>query len=148
MTRVLRGIWTSLIWLFAIMIPIQFYLAGHGAMEGAHAADKAILPMKTAWDPHVAFGTLMLLVSLLVLLTALAARPPARLLGMSAGLFVLMIIQFVLPFFNDSASTRGIAALHAVNALLITGIIIGLIIRSRPYWPAFANGSEPGSATP
>ncbi len=132
---ILRTVWAALIWLFVIMIPVQFYLAGHGAMEGAHAADKAIAPMKTGWDPHMAFGTLMLLVSLLILLAALASRPPGRLLGMSIGLFGLMVIQLLLPGFNDAASTRWIAALHGVNALLLTGLAIGLLIRTRPYWP-------------
>ncbi|HZT96461.1 MAG TPA: DUF6220 domain-containing protein [Chloroflexota bacterium] len=135
MLRAFRVVWASLIWLFVIMVPIQFYLAGHGAMEGAHAADKKITPMKTGWDPHIAFGTIMVLVALLVLLAALASRPTRRLLGMSAGLFVFMIIQFVLPFFNDSAGTRWIAALHGVNALIVTGLAIGLLIRTRPYWP-------------
>ena len=60
---------------FAIRLPMQFYLAGHAAMEGAHAADKRILVMKTAWDPHAGFRTLMLLASLLILLAAVAARP-------------------------------------------------------------------------
>ena len=86
MTRILRGIWAVLIWIFLLMIPIQFYLAGHGAMEGAHAADKGIAVMKTAWDPHAGFGTLMLLVSLVIVLVALAARPGSWLLGMTAGL--------------------------------------------------------------
>lgn|GEM_PF-3715602 len=135
MVRAFRVVWASLIWLFMIMIPIQFYLAGHGAMEGAHAADKGIRPMKTGWDPHASFGTIMLLVSLLVLLAALPARPTRRLLGMSVALFVFMVIQFVLPFFNDSAGTRWVAAFHGVNALIVTGLAMGLIIRTRPYWP-------------
>ena len=64
------------------MIPIQFYLAGHGAMEGADAADKGIIPMKSGWDPHVAFGTLMLLVALLILLQR---SPPVLLADCSDG---------------------------------------------------------------
>jgi hypothetical protein len=139
-TRILRGIWAALIWIFLLMIPIQFYLAGHGAMEGAHAADKGIAVMKTAWDPHAGFGTLMLLVSLVIVLVALAARPGSRLLGMTAGLFVFMVIQFLLPNLNDSASTRWIAALHGVNALVVTGLAIMLAMRSRPYLPFVRSG--------
>jgi hypothetical protein len=131
MTRVFRPIWAVLIALFVVLIPIQFYLAGHGAMEGAHAADKNILPMTSAWDPHTALGTIMLLVSLLILLAALGASLERRLLGMSAGLFVFMVIQFLLPLLNDSAAGRAVAALHAVNALVVTGIAIGLLMRVR-----------------
>jgi hypothetical protein len=144
MTRAFRSIWSVLISLFLIMIPIQFYLAGHGAMEGAnvatHVGDKGIhitrTIMSTAWDPHSAFGTLMLLVSLLILLVALGARLPRRLLGMTAGLFVLMVIQaIVLGAFNDSSSTRWIAAIHPVNALVIIGLAIALMVRGREYLP-------------
>lgn len=135
MNRVFRPVWAVLIALFVVMIPIQFYLAGHGAMEGAHAADKKIVVMSSAWDPHAFFGTLMLLVSLLILLASFGTGLDRRLIGMSAGLFVFMIIQFILPFFNDSAGGRAIAALHAVNALIVTGAAIGLLMRSVPYLP-------------
>lgn len=142
MKRALQATWAILIWLFVIMIPIQFYLAGHGAMEGAHAADKSIPVMNTAWDPHVGFGSLMLLVSLLALVVVLAARLPAPFIGMTTGLFAAMVVQFILPLLNDSASTRWIAALHGVNALIVTGLAIGLAMRSRPYLP-FVSGNVP-----
>lgn len=135
MVNTLRSIWATLIVLFVAAIPVEFYLAGHGAMEGAHAADKSVAVMKTAWDPHISFGTLMLLVSLLILLLALAAQLPRPVLGITAGLFVSMVVQFLLPLLNDSASTRWIAALHAVNALLVTGLAFMLLVRARPYLP-------------
>ncbi|MGI8825244.1 MAG: DUF6220 domain-containing protein [Chloroflexota bacterium] len=135
MTNALRSIWATLIVLFVVAIPVQFYLAGHGAMEGAHAADKSIAVMKTAWDPHSAIGTLMLLVSILILLVALSARLPRPVLGITAGLFVSMVVQFVLPLLNDSASTRWIAALHAVNALVVTGLTFMLMVRAWQYLP-------------
>jgi hypothetical protein len=141
MARVLRSIWASLIWLFVILIPIQFYLAGHGAMEGGHSTDQAsktppvLTVMPNAWDPHMAVGTIMSLIALLILIVGIAAQLPRRLLGFTAVFFVFMLIQFILPFFNDSASTRPIAALHVLNALIVTGIAIGLGIRARPYLP-------------
>ncbi|HZU11605.1 MAG TPA: DUF6220 domain-containing protein [Chloroflexota bacterium] len=135
MTRALRAMWALLIWLFVLAIPVQFYLAGHGAMEGAHAADKSIKVMPMAWDPHAALGTLMGLLAILIVLVALAGRVPQPLLGLSALLLVFMVIQFFLPFFNDSAATRPVAALHAVNALVVTGLAIMLAVRSRQYLP-------------
>jgi len=137
----LRSVWVSLIWLFVILIPVQFYLAGHGAMEGGHSADKAsgkppvLTVMSNAWDPHIAVGTIMALLAILIVLVALTSRLPGDSLLLSVGLFVLMLAQYILPFFNDSASTRGIAALHAVNALLVTGLAVMLALRSRPYLP-------------
>ncbi|MGI8825818.1 MAG: DUF6220 domain-containing protein [Chloroflexota bacterium] len=146
--KALRAVWASILWLFVILIPIQFYLAGHGAMEGAHAADKSIAVMKTAWDPHAAFGTLMLLISLLALLLALACRLPRRLLGLTAALFVFMIIQFFLPFLNDSASSRSIAALHGVNALIVTGLALAVAVPARSYLPMARAHAIAGEATP
>lgn len=103
----------------------------HGGCARGRQGD---LRYEDRWDPHAAFGTLMLLVSLLILLAAFAARPGRPLLGMTAGLFVFMVIQFFRPFLNDSASTRWVAALHGANALIVTGLAIMLVIRSRPYW--------------
>ena len=135
MSSIARSIWVVLLWLFLLTIPVEFYLAGHGAMEGAHAAHKAVVGMKTAWDPHTFLGILMLLLSLLTLLMALLARPPRRLLLINAGLFVFMVIQFLLPLLNGSASTRWLAALHGVNALVVTGLAIMLTIRTFRYGP-------------
>jgi uncharacterized membrane protein YphA (DoxX/SURF4 family) len=135
MTRVLRAAAAVLTWLFVLAIPIQFYLAGHGAMEGAHAADKSLPPMSTAWDPHAALGTFMGLATILILLLVLAGRFPRPFLIHAALLFVFMLIQFFLPAANDSASTRWIAALHGVNALVITGLGVRLGILLLPYLP-------------
>jgi hypothetical protein len=146
MARVLRAIWAVLNWLFLILIPVQFYLAGHGAMEGAHSADHPKSVMTTAWDPHVAVGTIMLLVSLLIMLVAFGSQLDRRLLGMSIGLFVAMIVQFLLPLLNDSASTRWLAALHAVNALVVTGLAMGLAIRSRGFLPMSGQLAESSEA--
>jgi len=154
MQRVFGSIWAVLIALFVVAIPIQFYLAGHGAMEGAYSAycadktNKCTTPlMITAWDPHVIVGTLMLLVSLLILLTALAARPGRRILWMSVALFVFMVIQYILPFTFDSASTRWIAALHAVNALIVTGLAGTLLYRAWTYLPGTGR-SQPTTPAP
>jgi|SRR5579875_3640679 len=137
--RAIRAFWALLAWLFLLAIPVQFYLAGHGAMEGAHAADDGTRVMSTAWDPHALLGTGLALLSILIVLMALAGRVPRRLLGASALLLVFMVIQFFLPFANDSAGTRPIAALHAVNALVVTGLAVSLALRSRQYLP-FARG--------
>jgi Family of unknown function (DUF6220) len=133
--RVLRSIWAILVWLFVALLPIQFYLAGHGAMEGAHAADKNIHVMSTAWDPHSALGTIMGLLAILILILGLASRLPRPIPGHTGGLFVAMLVQFILPFFNDSASTRWIAALHGLNALVVTGAAVTLALRARPWIP-------------
>ena len=77
----------------------------------------------------------MLLIALLQLLLTLPARLPRSLLLRAAGLFVLMVVRYILAQLGDSISTRFIAALHPVNALAITGIVIGMVIESRPFSP-------------
>jgi cytochrome b561 len=129
------------------MIPIQFYLAGHGAMEAAYSVEKPAPLMKTAWDPHVAFGTIMALIAILILLTGLAARPTRQLTWMSIGLFLAMLVQFILPFFAETSPGRAIAALHAVNALVVTGLAIMLVIRARAYLPFTSRANATGRDT-
>jgi hypothetical protein len=137
MTRIFRSIWAMLTWLIVLMIPIQFYLAGRGAFAFHQAAASA---RSSAWDAHALFGTLIGLVALLALLTGLAARLPRRLLGLSALLFVLMLVQMVLAGFGDSASTRWLAAVHPVNALILTGVAVLLAVRARVYLPVPLGG--------
>jgi hypothetical protein len=135
MTRALRAVWATLVYIFVALIPVQFYLAGHGAFEGAHGSDKKVVPMTTAWDPHLALGDLLVLISLIILLLAFAARLPRRLLFLPGALFVFMVIQFALAQANGSASARGFAALHAVNALVVTMLAVWMAFRARVYIP-------------
>jgi Family of unknown function (DUF6220) len=132
MTGVLRSIWAVLIWLFLVMIPIQFYLAGRGAFE---YHNRALAGREDIWSAHDGFGSIMGLVVLLALITALAGRLPRQLLIFTGLLFVFMIVQVLLPAFGDNSSTRGIAALHPVNALIVTGLGIMLAMRARPFLP-------------
>lgn len=140
MTRVLQSIWALLTWLVVLMIPVQFYLAGQGAFAFHDAAAAA---RDDAWGAHALFGTLIGVVVLLALLFGLAARLPRRLLGLTGLLFVLMLVQMVLAGFGDSSSTRWLAAVHPVNALILTGVAIMLVIRSRAYLPQALGGTAP-----
>lgn len=132
LTRGLRSTWVGVIYLILILIPVQFYLAGHGAFEfhNASAAGR-----DSGWDPHRTLGDILLLLSLLQLLLAIPTRLPRSLLVRAAGLFALMVVQYILAQLGDSVSTRFIAALHPVNALAITGIVIGMVIESRSLSP-------------
>jgi hypothetical protein len=137
MTRIFRPTWAILTWLVVLMIPVQFYLAGQGAFAFHEATASS---RDDAWAAHAAFGSLIGLVVILVLLTGLAARLPRRLLGMTGLLFVLMLVQVALAGFGDSASTRWLASVHPVNALLVTGVAVSLAIRGRAYLPRALGG--------
>jgi Family of unknown function (DUF6220) len=125
-----RSAWAILVWLVLVMLPIQFYLAGYGAFSFRHGTAKTY---DSDWGPHMAFGSIIGLVILLTLISGLASRLPRQLTGMTVGLFVLFIVQFALGLAGDSAPV--IAALHPVNALLITGLTMSLALRARPYLP-------------
>jgi heme A synthase len=127
------------------MLPIQFYLAGYGAFSFTHGTKTTY---DNHWGAHMAFGTIIGLVILLTLLAGLAGRLPRQLTGMTVALFVLFIVQFVLGVVGDSASL--IAALHSVNALLITGLTMSLALRARAYLPfdRFRSAEASDSAAP
>jgi cell division protein FtsW (lipid II flippase) len=129
-------------WLVVLMIPVQFYLAGRGAFAFHEAASSS---REDAWAAHAIVGTIIGLVVLLGLIAAFAARLPRRWLGLTGLLFVLMIVQMALAGFGDDSSTRWLAAVHPVNALLLTGLAVVLAIRARVYLPRALGGTAPES---
>lgn len=130
LTQGARNVWSILVWVVLVMLPIQFYLAGYGAFSFTHGTT---LTRNNDWGAHAAFGSIIGLVVILVLISGLLSRLPRQLTGMTVALFVLMIVQFLLGAVGDSAAV--LAALHPVNALLITGLTMSLALRSRRYLP-------------
>jgi hypothetical protein len=87
---------------------VAFFLAGLGAFRALDGHDNA-------FDPHAIAGTLLTVVSLVILILAAIGRREA--LQQSAVLFGLMVVQNVLGAAGQDAPILG--ALHPVNALLI-----------------------------
>jgi hypothetical protein len=104
-------------WLFVGGVLIQAFLAGAALTQLGGSGD---------FSAHISFGyTVMGLLALAVLLTALLGRLPRSQVGLSVGLLLLYVIQTALP--NARASAPVIAALHPANAMLLLalGILIG-----------------------
>jgi hypothetical protein len=100
--------------LFVVAIVIQVFLAGAALANLGGTGD---------FSTHIEFGYLGVgLVSLALVLTAIAARRPRRDVGITVGLFVLYIVQTTLP--NARTSAPWIAALHPVNALFLFGLAV------------------------
>lgn len=113
MTRYARLAFAGLAWLFVVAIVIQVFLIGLG-LFGDAAYRKT----------HIEFGYLIGLFALVLLISAVVARPGRRQIGLVVGVFVLYIVQTSLPAARQAYPA--IAALHPVGALLMFGLAINV----------------------
>jgi len=114
-TRLFRIIYLLGTWLFLAGALGQFFLAGLGVFAGL-----------SNWGRHKEFGILLGMLALLLIILALIARLPGRMIGMTAGLFGLFIIQVLLlvPFKTRISHN----VLHIINALHpVNGIALFLV---------------------
>ncbi|MGH2460238.1 MAG: DUF6220 domain-containing protein [Chloroflexota bacterium] len=110
-TRVFQG----LAWLVLAGLVVEFYLAG-AALFGV-----------TTFQPHRALGSALVVAILLLLILTSVARPARRVVGLTALLAVLTIVQVVLPQLRTSVPP--VAALHVLNAAVLLAVT-GAIARS------------------
>ena len=118
----MRAAFKYLIGLFFVGVVAQVGLAGLGAFHVVHENDDNALPKEKAGDwfgAHAAVGYLLLLLSLLILLVALAAHD-GRLRRGGALLFGLMVVQVLLAWLGGGVWALGF--LHPINALLIFAV--------------------------
>jgi ABC-type polysaccharide/polyol phosphate export permease len=108
MRRVISRVHQGLAWLVLAGVLLQFYLAGM-ALFGVGS-----------FELHRTLGYLLAVPVVLLLALALAGRLGRFLIGLSALLVLLTIVQIMLPSLRGS--TSWIAALHPVNALALLGI--------------------------
>jgi Family of unknown function (DUF6220) len=127
--------------LFLGLALLQFFLAGLGVFRAKpHGSEH--LYESSAFDAHRAVGDVTQIVALLILVAAVLARGRVRL---SLALFVLAVIQGVLPSLADDVP--GIAALHPINGLVLIAIAHFLTRPAREAEAPAAAG-PPESATP
>ena len=107
-TRIFQG----LAWLVAGGMILQFYLAG-AALFGV-----------TTFEPHRALGEGLALAILLLLVSALIARPGRRVVGMVAALTALAVVQILLPSLRSGLPW--VAALHALNAVALLWLAVSI----------------------
>jgi hypothetical protein len=93
---------------------------------------------------HAVNGTLVIPITILVLIgLSFGARYPWRTTGLTALLFVLLLIQLGLAF-AGFGGFAAVAGLHGVNALILTGLGIYLLARN---W-AFRRQVVPAATVP
>jgi hypothetical protein len=94
-------------WLYAVCILIQVFLAG--LSTGLLGAE----PQR--WSDHVSFGQMIGTLPILLVIFALVGRVSVLTIVLSVAIFFLYGLQY--PFANTN--TSAVAALHAVNALVM-----------------------------
>ena len=115
---------------FLAAVVVQIFLAG---------AALAALGGSGNFATHIEFGYWgLFLTGLLMLITAFVARRPRREIGYAAAIFILYIVQTILPNFRSSASW--IAALHPLNAALLFALAAWYARRSWQASTAAAGG--------
>jgi cytochrome b561 len=107
-------------WLFAIASIVQIYLAGQGVF---------VPPESFELHRNVGYGIGIL--GLILLVLAFAARMPFRVIGATALLFVLIILQSVLVFMRNDQPN--LAALHPVNGFLIVLLAVWIAWKTLGY---------------
>ena len=110
-----------LAWLLVGLAIVQIYLAGEAVF-----ANRA-LPGN--FEIHRNFGWIILIITLVQLVFAFAGRLGWRMIGGSALLFVMLIVQSVLV----RIATPNLAALHPVNGFLIVVLALWIAWRGLGY---------------
>ncbi|HET6744574.1 MAG TPA: DUF6220 domain-containing protein [Candidatus Limnocylindria bacterium] len=119
-----RGAWYAyavLIWLYLVALLVQIYLAGAG-MIGLGSGDM---------EAHRGFGWLLHLPILLILVAALVARVGRPTIWWVVAFFVSGAIQPILATMDDLPA---IAALHPVNAVILTVLTVKLALDTVPQF--------------
>lgn len=107
-------VWTILL---QLLIGIQFFLAGYGAIA-AGAPDEA-------FSLHIMNGRVIAVVALLGVLFAALARSGGKLVSLMAGAFGLVVLQSLIALVSVAGTVPGqiIFGFHAINALMIMGVV-------------------------
>lgn len=120
----------ALAWLYLALVAFQVFLAGAGVF-GA-----------TNFEPHIGLGYFVAFFGPLILLIAAAAASARGIVGLTATLLLLGIVQSILPWMRTDAPF--LAALHPVNALLIAWLALTIARRAT----ALARSREPARTDP
>jgi hypothetical protein len=110
-------------WIVVAAVVLQIAFAGYGAFYVANAVDDNPVnedKFEDGWGLHAGFGYLVVLLILVFLLIAFAARVGKPTIWRNAGLFGLSIVQVLLAWFGFEVPAIGV--LHPLNAFLILGL--------------------------
>ncbi|SDZ80813.1 hypothetical protein SAMN05421743_101279 [Thalassobacillus cyri] len=105
-TRVIQGMFALLAMLFFVCIIIQVLLAGAG-----------LFVEYSMWETHSTFIHVFEFIPLLLLILSFFGSMPKWLRWQSAGLYIMIVLQYITVTFADSLPY--LAVLHPVIALIL-----------------------------
>lgn len=159
-TRLARPAYLGAAYLFAVLIPLQFYFAAAGSFSNL------------SFSPHMWLGLGLHALSVVLIAIAVVGRLPRRAIEYGVIQFVLISIQVGLarlqfpdrtisaepqfvrdlisaimtPIHNALGSGSGIiASLHGINALLIAGVAVLTVMYARKLPQAAGDGGFVGA---
>ncbi len=132
MSSFLRQAHAWVAWVFVGSVVVQVFLAGLAIPQ---------LGGNGSFATHRDFGYLIGLLTLIVLVAAIAARAGRRRIGQAAGLLVLYVVQSSLPYMDPGLPFA--AALHPVNALVMFGLGV---LYARRVWSERTTGAALSAA--
>jgi len=133
-----RTVYRYWAWLVVAAIVLQIGFAGYGAFYVANKVDDGTVnqdKFEDGFGPHIGFGYIVVLLILLLLIIAAVAGVRGRMLGMTALLFGLGILQILLAWIGGAAPVVGF--FHPVNAFVLLGLASWIAVtewrgRTRP----------------
>ena len=135
MQRIISQIHQWSVRIFMVGILLQFYLAG-----------AALFGVGLSFQPHRMLGDAITILSIFFPVLALVGRMGRKLVGLSALLTVLTIVQVALPSLRENVPW--IAALHPINALALMGVGIRILRTSRAEAPQVNDAESHGEISP
>ena len=112
-----HALWRFLIAVFAAAAVVQVFLAGLGVFRADDKGQNKTF--EHAFNVHNGLGFLLQAGALLLLILALIAWRDRRLIGVSALLFVLMVLQSVFAGLGEDHPWVG--GFHPLNGFIIVG---------------------------
>ena len=144
-----RAIYRVWVMILTAAVILQIFFAGYGAFDAAEklSSEGNTIDEKSFEDsfgPHIGFGYLIFLGTLVLLLVSFGTRDRKRIFR-SLGVVGLLIVQILLAWTGGSAPYI-FGGLHPLNAFIILGFLASITFRE---WKGERRSSaEPATAAP
>lgn len=148
----MRKVYVAIATVLVLAVAAQFYLAALGAFDTA--------PRDESFAMHRSLGYAIVLLALLATVAAALARAPGRLVGRTAVIIGLVLVQSLIRVVADalgesadttSTAGRVVFGLHALNALAIIALAGTVVRQARahaaalPAWEVVTTVDQDGA---